>query len=455
MLTLDVYNSLTRTKERFKPLVAGKIKLYVCGITVYDACHLGHARAMVSFDVIVRFLRAAGYEVTFVRNITDIDDKIIKRALERDISIDALTTQYILSMHADTEALGCLKPTLEPRATHYIASIIRLIEQLIDNNHAYLTDDGDVCYDVSSFKNYGKLAHKDLDGLQAGARVHVQQGKRSPLDFVLWKRAKAEEPSWPSAFGEGRPGWHIECSAMAMDTLGAQFDMHGGGLDLQFPHHENEIAQSEGVTNKPFANYWLHVGMLQVNHEKMSKSLDNFFTIDDMLKQHAPEVLRYFLLSSHYRSPLNYSEENIALASKALTRLYQSLRDVSLDGEIDTTWLNRFYAAMQDDFNTPEALSVLFQLSRELNKTKSSALAATLKQAAGVLGLLQVEPELFLKAGFNQSALDEEAIEALIHARNQARAERNFAQADAIREQLLGDGVELEDTPDGTTWRRA
>ncbi|MDF1677289.1 MAG: cysteine--tRNA ligase [Legionellaceae bacterium] len=455
MLPLDLYNSLTRQKERFEPMTPGHIKLYVCGITVYDACHLGHARAMVSFDVMVRFMKAAGYKVTFVRNITDIDDKIIKRALERNISIDALTSQYIAAMHRDTEALGCLSPAHEPRATGYIAPIIQLITRLIENKRAYISDDGDVCFDVSSFEAYGKLSNQDVESLKSGVRIDVQQGKRSTLDFVLWKRAKTGEPSWPSPFGEGRPGWHIECSAMAMDTLGEQFDIHGGGLDLQFPHHENEIAQSEGATGKPFANYWLHVGMLQVNQEKMSKSLGNFFTIESVLEKHSPEVLRYFLLSSHYRSFLNYSEENLVLAEKALTRLYQSLRGIEIEANspIDEAWLKRFEATMQDDFNTPEALSVLFQLSHEVNKTGSTKLAATLKHLAGILGLLQASPDAFLKSGVNAMAID--AIESLIHERNAARSARNFVKADAIRAQLLSDGVELEDTVEGTTWRRA
>ncbi|MCH9762681.1 MAG: cysteine--tRNA ligase [Gammaproteobacteria bacterium] len=459
MLTLDLYNSLTRKKERFKPITPGKIKLYVCGITVYDACHLGHARAMVSFDVMVRFMRTAGYDVTFVRNITDIDDKIINRALERDVSIDELTTQYIASMHQDAQALGCLSPTHEPRATQYIQSIIQLIERLIKNNHAYVSESGDVCYDVSAFSEYGKLSNQDIDSLKSGVRIDVQEGKRSALDFVLWKSAKPGEPSWPSPFGAGRPGWHIECSAMAMDTLGEQFDIHGGGLDLQFPHHENEIAQSEGATGKQFANYWLHVGMLQVNQEKMSKSLGNFFTIKEMLDKYSPEVLRYFLLSSHYRSFLNYSEDNLMLASKALTRLYQTLRSVAADDHseasavIDASWVKRFEATMQDDFNTPEALSVLFQLSHEVNKTASQSLAATLKHIAGILGLLQASPEAFLKAGVK--TLMPDAIEALINARNEARNARDFEKADTIRKSLLADGIELEDSVEGTIWRQA
>ncbi|MDF1683318.1 MAG: cysteine--tRNA ligase [Legionellaceae bacterium] len=458
MLELYLYNSLTREKERFVPIKSGEISLYVCGMTVYDMCHLGHARSMVSFDVIVRFLRASGYKVTFVRNITDIDDKIIKRAIERDVSMDALTSKYIDAMHQDTDTLGCLNPTVEPRATQYIPSIIKLIERLIANKHAYVSDDGDVCYEVTQFSEYGKLSNKKIEDLQAGSRVEIAEGKRSPLDFVLWKRAKPGEPSWSSPWGDGRPGWHIECSAMAMDVLGEQFDIHGGGLDLQFPHHENEIAQSEGATGKTFANYWLHVGMLQVNHEKMSKSLGNFFTIEDMLEKYPAEVLRYFLLSSHYRSPLNYTENNLDLATKALNRLYQSIRDVVCDDEhadveIDAKWLALFQQAMCDDFNTPEALSVLFQLSHDLNKTNSSKLAVTLKHLAGMLGLLQAHPDEFLKSGIK--IIDADKIEILIQARQDARNKRDFKEADRIRAQLLADGIELEDNSLKTTWRRA
>lgn len=456
MLELYLYNSLTRKKERFEPIKPGEISLYVCGMTVYDMCHLGHARSMVSFDVIVRFLRASGYKVTFVRNITDIDDKIIKRAIERDVTMDALTSKYIDAMHQDTETLGCLNPTVEPRATQYVPAIVSLIERLIANKHAYISGDGDVCYEVTQFSEYGKLSNKKIEDLQAGSRVEIAEGKRSPLDFVLWKRAKPSEPSWASPWGEGRPGWHIECSAMAMDVLGEQFDIHGGGLDLQFPHHENEIAQSEGATGKSFANYWLHVGMLQVNHEKMSKSLGNFFTIEDMLQKYPAEVLRYFLLSSHYRSPLNYTDNNLDLATKALNRLYQSIREVvcdEKDTEIDATWVALFQQAMCDDFNTPEALSVLFQLSHELNKTGSSILAVTLKHLAGMLGLLQDNPDKFLKSGIKD--IDTQAIEALIEARQNARNRRDFNEADRIRAQLLADGIELEDNSLKTTWRQA
>lgn len=444
---------MTRVKEPFKPIKAGKIGMYVCGMTVYDRCHLGHARSIVSFDVIVRFLRSQDYEVTYVRNITDIDDKIITRANERGVSIYDLTSQYIKAMHEDTKALNVLPPDFEPRATEHINSIIELIDQLITKGYAYLSDNGDVCYQVECFKDYGKLSHKDLEGLLSGARVEIVKEKRSPLDFVLWKKAKPGEPSWPSKWGDGRPGWHIECSAMAMEELGQQFDIHGGGLDLQFPHHENEIAQSEAASGKPFANYWMHVGMLQVNNEKMAKSVGNFFTIEDVLKQHHPEVVRYFLLSSHYRSPLNYSEENLQNAFKALTRLYQALKDVEAQaGELDKTWLEQFNAAMNDDFNTPVALSVLFQLSHEVNKTNSAPLAFTLKQLASVLGLLQSAPEVFLQAGLKGDERD--SIEKLIQERLQARAEKNWARADEIRTSLSEQGIELEDKAGSTTWRR-
>ena len=449
---LNLYNSLTRTKEPFTPIEAGKIGIYVCGITVYDQCHLGHARSMVSFDVIVRFLRTQGYAVTYVRNITDIDDKIIVRALERGIPINELTTHYIDTMHADSDALAILPPDFEPRATDHMDGIVRLIQRLIQAKHAYVGDTGDVYYQVASFAEYGKLSHKDLDGLEAGARVDVVKEKRSPLDFVLWKMAKTNEPSWPSPWGDGRPGWHIECSAMAMDQLGEQFDIHGGGLDLQFPHHENEIAQSEGATGKPFANYWLHAGMLQVNNEKMSKSTGNFFTIADVLKKHHPEAIRYFLLSSHYRSLLNYSDDNLQNANKALTRLYQSIRDVTCVGDetIDAHWLAQFDAAMNDDFNTPIALSVLFQLSHEINKTKSAQLTATLKHLAGILGFLQESPELFLQAGSS----DTDAITQRVAERFQARQQRDWTRADEIRRELLAQGIEVEDGSDGSTWRK-
>lgn len=451
---LHLYNSLTRTKEPFVSISPGKIGIYVCGITVYDHCHIGHARSMVSFDVIVRFLRSQGYQVKYVRNITDIDDKIIARAHERAIPIDQLTAQYIAAMNEDAKALNILPPDVEPRATEHIDSIIHLIERLIAKGNAYISDNGDVCYQVQSFVDYGKLSHKDLEGLVAGARIEIVKEKRSPLDFVLWKKAKPGEPSWPSPWGEGRPGWHIECSAMAMSELGEQFDIHGGGLDLQFPHHENEIAQSEAATEKPFANYWLHVGMLQVNNEKMSKSLGNFFTIADVLDKYHPEVVRYFLLSSHYRSSLNYSEENLANAKKALTRLYQTIKESPnyTNSELDNHWVNEFNAAMNDDFNTPVALSVLFQLSHEINKNHSPVLVTTLKHLASIMGFLQEDPLLFLQAGFAEE--DKIEIEQLIAERLKARADRNWGRADEIRSDLLNRGIELEDGMNGTTWRR-
>jgi cysteinyl-tRNA synthetase len=450
---LHVYNSLTRKKELFTPIHPGKIGMYVCGITVYDLCHLGHARSMVCFDVIVRFLRAQGYAVTYVRNITDIDDKIINRALERNVPIDELTAYYIETMHADARALKILPPDIEPRATNHINGIINLIQRLIEKNYAYVSDNGDVCYQVENFSEYGKLAHKDLEGLISGARIEVVKEKRSPLDFVLWKKAKPTEPNWPSPWGLGRPGWHIECSAMAMHELGEQFDIHGGGLDLQFPHHENEIAQSEAATDKPLANYWLHVGMLQVNNEKMAKSVGNFFTIDDVLQKYNAEIVRYFLLSSHYRSPLNYTDENLQNAGKALTRLYQTIKDIDHSEaiEIDSNWLESFNQAMNDDFNTPIALSILFQLSHEVNKTKSPRLSATLRHLSGVLGLLQEDPDVFLQT--KRDGINTEMIDKLIMERWQARAEKNWTKADELRAQLTALGIELEDGSSGTTWR--
>lgn len=452
---LHLYNSLTRTKEEFVPINPGKIGMYVCGNTVYDHCHLGHARSMVSFDVIVRYLRSQGFDVTYVRNITDIDDKIIVRANERGISINELTGHYIDAMYNDTKALNILPPDIEPRATGHVDTIIKLIQRLLDKGNAYVTDNGDVCYEVDSFPQYGKLSHKDIDGLVSGSRVEIVKEKRSPLDFVLWKKAKPNEPSWDSPWGEGRPGWHIECSAMAMHELGEQFDIHGGGLDLQFPHHENEIAQSEAASGKPFANYWLHVGMLQVNGEKMAKSTGNFFTIEDVLKEHHPEVIRYFLLSSHYRSPLNYSEENLLNAKKALARMYQSIKDApssAPDCQYDNHWIEQFTQAMNDDFNTPIALSVLFQLSREVNKNASPVLIQTLKFLAGILGFLQENPLDFLQSGFASD--DKIIIEQLIAERLQARTDKNWARADQIRAELLQKGIELEDGEQGTTWRR-
>lgn len=450
---LTVYNSLTRKKERVVPINPGQLSIYVCGMTVYDECHLGHARSMVCFDVIVRYLMNLGFDVTYVRNITDIDDKIIHRAAERGVSITELTTQYIQAMHRDAALLNTLPPTHEPRATDYIEAIIELIQTLIKTNYAYSTKDGDVYYQVDRFSEYGKLSRNNLEDLMAGSRVDVDENKHSPLDFVLWKQAKPGEPSWDSPWGPGRPGWHIECSAMANQLLGAQFDMHGGGLDLEFPHHENEIAQSEAVSGKPFVNYWLHVGMLQIDNEKMSKSTGNFLTITDTLARHHPEVVRFFLLSSHYRSPLNYTQDNLLNANKALTRLYQSIKDIEcIDDTIDSEFKRQFDAAMSDDFNTPVALAVLFELSHELNKTKQPLLAQTLKQLASVLGLLADNPTEFLQGKFDESEIDE--INRLVSERQQARKQGDWSKADAIRVQLTERGIEVEDSVEGSTWRR-
>lgn len=454
-MALQIYNSLTRRKQDFKPITPGKIGIYVCGITVYDKCHLGHARAMVAFDVIVRYLRSLGYFVNFVRNITDIDDKIIIRAQERGVDIDTLTAQYIHEMHADTAALHVLPPDQEPRATAHIPTIIALIQRLIECGSAYVSDNGDVCFEVSQFPPYGKLSNKDLENLIAGSRVDIVKEKRSPLDFVLWKSAKPGEPAWSSPWGDGRPGWHIECSAMAMHELGESFDIHGGGLDLQFPHHENEIAQSQAATEKTFANYWMHVGLLQINSEKMAKSTGNFLTITDVLQRFHPEVVRYFLMSSHYRSPLNYSEENLQFAHKALVRLYQTIKEFDFAGNtagLDPAWMERFQTAMDDDFNTPIVLSVLFDLSHEVNRTRDFNLAFTLKKLANLLGLLEYSPQDFLRG--NTAEADHNRIEQLIAERAQARLDKNWSLSDQIRNLLTQEGVELEDGPQGTVWRR-
>lgn len=452
---LYFYNSLHNTKEAFIPITPGKIGMYVCGMTVYDLCHLGHARSMVCFDVIARYLRNQGYELRYVRNITDIDDKIINRARELNVPVSELTDKYITAMHEDERALGILPPDEEPRATTSITEIITLIQTLIDKGIAYSNHGGDVYFEVAGFKDYGKLSNKDPDSLIAGARVEVDQDKHSPLDFVLWKRAKAGEPSWASPWGPGRPGWHIECSAMAIDKLGEHFDIHGGGLDLQFPHHENEIAQSEAATEKPFANYWLHVGMLQINNEKMAKSLGNFYTIRDLLKVHHKEVLRYFLLSSHYRSPLNYSKENLSNTKKALSRLYQSIKSYDFSKtqglSLDQEYVQAFEKAMNDDFNTPEALAVLFSLNRELNKAENAQLAYTLKHLAGILGLLQDSPQDFLQGSSDK--LDTAKIEQLINERLAAKTSKNWQRADEIRQELQQMGVVLEDGPEGTSWK--
>ncbi|MBI5447726.1 MAG: cysteine--tRNA ligase [Gammaproteobacteria bacterium] len=462
---LKIYNTLTQKKEEFKSIVPNKIGMYVCGMTVYDYCHMGHARTMVAFDVIVRYLRASGYEVNYVCNITDIDDKIIHRANENKESFEKLTARFIEALEEDMRALYVLPPSWQPRATAHIEEMQVIINALLEQDIAYLGGNGDVYYDVSTFPHYGALSHRHLDQLQSGIRVEVAEAKRNPLDFVLWKAAKPAEPAWASPWGQGRPGWHIECSAMSMKGLGEHFDIHGGGFDLIFPHHENEIAQSEAANHQTFANYWMHVGFLQINKEKMSKSLGNFFTIRDVLKQYSPEVLRYFILTSHYRSPLNYSEEALENAKTALTRLYIALRDSDCLEEksegVDSVWQKRFTEAMDDDFNTSEALAVLFDLAREMNrinvedKEKASELGQQLKALANILGLLQQPPAVFLKeAILQQAGLDTTQVESLIQQRHEARAAKNWALADQIREELTRLGVVIEDNKaGGTRWR--
>ena len=460
---LKIYNTLTRKKELFQPRVEGKVGLYVCGMTVYDYCHVGHARVMVVFDTVARYFRYSGYDLTYVRNITDIDDKIIQRAHENGEAMSELTERFITAMHDDERALSVLPPDIEPRATQSIPDIIAMIEALIANDLAYIGGNGDVFYAVTKFKNYGQLSGKHLDDLQAGERVDVDLAKRNPLDFVLWKMAKPSEPSWPSPWGSGRPGWHIECSAMSTCCLGNHFDIHGGGMDLQFPHHENEIAQSEGATGEKFVNLWMHNGFVRINEEKMSKSLGNFFTVREVLKEYRPEIIRFFILSSHYRSPLNYSDEQLNDARAALTRLYTALRGCDgLDAAIDGEYKARFEQAMDDDFNTPVALSVLFDLARELNSAKEAKsekvqiLAATLKQLSALLGILQDDPDSFLKSGAeDDSQLSAALVEQQIQARLDAKKAKNWALADQIRNDLKAQGVILEDAPDGTTsWRR-
>ena len=454
---LKIYNTLTRSKQEFVPRQAGKVGMYVCGMTVYDYCHIGHARVMVVFDTVARYLRHSGYELTYVRNVTDIDDKIIQRANDNGEDFNALTERFIAAMHEDERALSVLPPDIEPRATRSITSIINMIQKLLEREYAYVGGNGDVFYAVSRFQGYGKLSGKNIEDLNAGERVDVDNAKRDPLDFVLWKMAKPGEPYWDSPWGQGRPGWHIECSAMSTCCLGNHFDIHGGGMDLQFPHHENEIAQSEGATGETFVNYWMHNGFVRVNEEKMSKSLGNFFTVREVLKQYRPEVIRFFILSSHYRSPLNYSDEHLDEAGVALTRLYTALRGVEVgDVGIDAGFRQRFEQAMDDDFNTPVALAVLFDLARELNKAEDKTiLAATLKQLAAILGLLQDDPDSYLKGGAGTDGLSEANIEQLIEARKTAKANKDWAQADAIRDQLKAQGIVLEDVVGGLTiWRR-
>ncbi|MBS1184489.1 MAG: Cysteinyl-tRNA synthetase, class Ia [Proteobacteria bacterium] len=454
---LHITNSLTRIKEEFIPLTPGVVRMYVCGMTVYDLCHLGHARVFVVFDMVTRWLRASGYQVEYVRNITDIDDKIIKRAQENGETPAALTERFIAEMHQDERALGVLPPDHEPRATAYVAQMLALIEQLIRNGLAYPASNGDVYYSVRAFPAYGRLSGKSLDELRAGERVEVDPNKRDPMDFVLWKAAKPGEPAWESPWGPGRPGWHIECSAMSADLLGRHFDIHGGGQDLQFPHHENEIAQSEGAHGCTFVNYWLHNGFVRVDNEKMSKSLGNFFTIREVLENYDAEVVRFFILRAHYRSPLNYSDAHLDDAKGALSRLYTALKNVPLQvppidwSHPDTA---RFRAAMDDDFNTPEALAVLFDLAGAANRGDPAA-AQRLRALAATLGLLQRDADAFLKAGATAGGMSGNEIEALIAARQAARQSRNFAESDRIRDQLTAAGIVLEDGPGGTTWRRS
>jgi cysteinyl-tRNA synthetase len=455
---LKIYNSIAREKQTFTPIVAGKVSMYVCGMTVYDYCHLGHARVMVVFDLVNRWLRASGFDVTYVRNITDIDDKIIKRANENNETIEALTGRFIQAMDEDAEKLGVMRPDIEPKATTHIGAMLDMIGALIEKGHAYQADNGDVFYAVNSFAAYGKLSGKSLEDLRAGERVEVDHTKRDPMDFVLWKSAKPGEPSWDSPWGKGRPGWHIECSAMGASHLGKHFDIHGGGQDLQFPHHENEIAQSEGAHDCTFVNYWMHNGFVRVDDEKMSKSLGNFFTIREVLKQYDAEVVRFFILRAQYRSPLNYSDQHLDDAKQALSRLYTALRGQEVPAmQIDwqQPYPARFKAALDDDFNTPEAFAVLFELANELNRTDAAETAALLKSLAGVVGLLQRAPETFLQGGESAHGYTPESIEQLIAQRLAARQSKNFAEADRIRQALLENGIVLEDGPQGTTWRRA
>ncbi|WP_126444798.1 cysteine--tRNA ligase [Sulfuricystis multivorans] len=458
---LKIFNSLTRSVQEFVPIEPGKVRLYVCGMTVYDYCHLGHARVLVVFDMVVRWLEASGYRVTYVRNITDIDDKIIKRAVDNGESIRSLTDRFIAAMHEDADALGVARPDFEPRATEYVPAMLALIDKLEKNGYAYVAANGDVCFAVRKFPAYGKLSGKSLEDLRAGERVDVMEGKQDPLDFVLWKHAKADEPDevkWASPWGPGRPGWHIECSAMSSKLLGEHFDIHGGGQDLQFPHHENEIAQSEGAHGHVFVNYWMHNGFVRVDDEKMSKSLGNFFTIRDVLKKYHPEVVRFFILRAHYRSPLNYSAAHLEDARAALTRLYTALKGFIVAPSVDWNEPHamRFKAAMDDDFATPEAIAVLFDLANEVNRSKDAALAAQLKGLGGILGLLQRDPIEFLQAGpAAGEGMSAAEIEARVAARAAAKKARNFAEADRIRDELKAVGIILEDGPQGTTWRRA
>ena len=463
MSALKIYNTLQRKKETFKPLVEGKVGLYVCGMTVYDFCHIGHARVMVVFDTVARYLRYSGYDVKYVRNITDIDDKIIARAIEANEDFSALTKRFIDEMHQDEAALHAIRPDLEPLATAAMDSIISMIETLIEKEHAYVGTNGDVYYSVESFEGYGKLSGRELDDMNAGERVEVDVAKRNPFDFVLWKSAKAGEPSWTSPWGQGRPGWHIECSAMSTSCLGNHFDIHGGGRDLQFPHHENEIAQSEAATGECYVNTWMHNGFVRIDDEKMSKSLGNFFTVREVLKQYRGEEIRFFVLSSHYRSPLNYSDEQLNEARSALERLYTALRHVEpSDNDEQSDFIRRFEEAMNDDFNTAKAISVMFECANELNKLKTvddlqaSKIAADLLRMAKPLGLLTQNPEEYLQSSTgSDEGLASEQVEAKINQRLQAKVDKDWALADEIRDELKQQGVVLEDAGKQTTWRRA
>ena len=459
---LTIYNSLSNKKETFESIVPGQIRMYVCGMTVYDYCHIGHARVLVVFDVVYRFLKHLGYEVTYVRNITDIDDKIINRAIENGEEYDHLTGRFIKAMHEDADALGVLPPDMEPRATDTIGPILEMIEKLQQLGYAYQADNGDVYFSVSKFENYGQLSGKKVAELRAGERVDVDQGKTDPLDFVLWKSAKPGEPSWPSRFGEGRPGWHIECSAMSNSLLGNHFDIHGGGQDLQFPHHENEIAQSESCNGEKFVNYWMHNGFVRVNEEKMSKSLGNFFVLREVLQNYRAEEIRYFIVSSHYRSQLNYSEEQLDHAAAALQRFYTALQDTEMvEIPANSEYQQRFEQALSDDFNTPSAIAVMFDLVRDINRKKNEqqgaehALASLLRYLGGVIGLLQAEAEDYLKSdGGHGAGLSNTAIDELIEQRLQARASKDWANADRIRDELSAAGIIIEDGAGGTRWRR-
>jgi cysteinyl-tRNA synthetase len=456
---LKIYNSLARAKQSFVPLTPGKVSIYVCGMTVYDYCHLGHARVMVVFDMVVRWLQTSGFDVTYIRNITDIDDKIIKRAQENNEPIEALTNRFIRAMDEDAAALGVVPPSHEPRATRYVEDMVAMIRTLVDKGVAYAASNGDVYYAVHKFSGYGKLSGKSLDDLRAGERVIIDPHKKDPLDFVLWKAAKPGEPQWDSPWGRGRPGWHIECSAMSEHYLGEHFDIHGGGQDLQFPHHENEIAQSEGAHGHHFVNYWMHNGFVRVDDEKMSKSLGNFFTVREVLARYQPEVVRFFILRAHYRSPLNYSDQHLEDARHALARLYIALKGNAVSTAIidwNEPHAKRFMAAMNDDFNTPDAVAILFDLANEANRTGSLADMALLKALGGLLGLLQRDPQQHLQneAVVGDSTFTPECIEQMIQQRLAARTARNFTEADRIRKELSDADILLEDGQQGTTWRR-